>query len=195
MSKNLVIFISIPSEDVILVALNHEIRREILQLLTQKAMTYTQLMENFTLTSGKLNYHLKLLTGFIQKQEDGMYACTKLGKRIFTLLENFRSSIQDEDKSFIKKAYLTQIKEDKSYLHLRLVGGLQMKILAVVSISIIIAISMILFAFSGVNLFIVLPFFLVLIPVATIGVIWVYRMYGPAKKFVERVEKLLDESE
>lgn len=188
-------YLSIPSEDVILTALNHEIRREILRLVGQKAMSYTQLMEHFTVTSGKLNYHLKLLTGFIQKQDNGMYVSTELGKRIFTLLEDFRRSIQDEDRSFLKKAYLTQIKEDKSYLNLRIVGGLQMKILALVSISTIIVIMTVLFALSGVNLLMLWPFFVVLIPVATIGIIWVYRMYAPAKRFVERVDKFLEEDE
>lgn len=187
--------ISIPSENVILNALNHEIRREILRLLEKRPMSYSKLMEYFTITSGKLNYHLKLLTGFVEKKDDGTYINTKLGKRIFKILDDFRGSIQDDERHLLKKAYMTQLKEEKSYLHLRLIGGLQMKIIAISAIVALIIIMLILYVQVGVNIIIFWPLIFILVPSTVIGIIWIYRMYGPAKKFVKQVEKVLNEEE
>ncbi|MBD3197531.1 MAG: helix-turn-helix domain-containing protein [Candidatus Lokiarchaeota archaeon] len=119
---------SIPSEDVILNALNHEIRRNILKLLRKKVMTYTNLLDHFAISSGKLNYHLKLLGGFIVKDEDGIYNITELGINALKILDDFINLISDEEQPLLKKAYLSQIGENKSFLHIRYVGGIYIKL-------------------------------------------------------------------
>ncbi len=182
---------AIPSEDVIFNALNHEIRREILRLLNKRPLAYSQLMEHFAITSGKLNYHLKLLTGFIDKDEGGLYQNTALGARILNILEGFHDTIEDDDLPLIKRAYITQQEESKSYLHLRLVGGLQMKIILIVAIAILITVMMVFYAAEGVDIGKMWPLFAVAIPIIIIGLIWLYRMYRPAKEFAKRVDKLL----
>lgn len=156
-------------------------------------MGYSALMEHFTISSGKLNYHLKLLSGFVEKQSDGLYHNTPLATRVLQLLEAFRGSIQDAERPLLKKAYISQIQEDKSYLHFRLVGGLQMKIVLLVSMFALIIVVMVMYS-SSTDISIIWPFFAIALPVTVIGILWVYRMYRPAKEFVARVERLLQES-
>jgi DNA-binding transcriptional ArsR family regulator len=190
----MVVFIAIPSDDVILNALNHEIRREILHLLQTQPMGYSSLMDHFAISSGKLNYHLKLLAGFVEKHDDGLYHNTQLAIRVLRLLEDLRGSIQDAERPLLKQAYISQIREDKSYLHFRVVGGLQMKIVLVISIFALIVVMMLMYS-SSTNITIIWPLFAIALPVAIIGILWLYRMYRPAKEFVARVERLLQESE
>ena len=51
----------IPSEQLIIHALDHEIRRTILQLLYSRPYSYTELMEFLRIDSGKFYYHLRFL--------------------------------------------------------------------------------------------------------------------------------------
>nr|MDO8115322.1 winged helix-turn-helix domain-containing protein [Candidatus Sigynarchaeota archaeon] len=68
-------------------ALNHEIRRKILMLLESTPKTYSQLLETFDIATGKLNYHLKLLEGLIDKNKEGMYKLTALGEKALSILK------------------------------------------------------------------------------------------------------------
>jgi DNA-binding transcriptional ArsR family regulator len=120
--------ISIPSEDVILNALNHEIRREVLRLLEKSEMTYTDLLDHFAISSGKLNYHLKLLSGFIDKDDEGVYILTELGKRVLSFLNDFNRILSQDERPLLKKAYLSQVGENKSFLHIRYVGEYLLKL-------------------------------------------------------------------
>ncbi len=186
------IFISIPSDDVILNALNHEIRREILQLLSKTPMTYTQLLEHFTISSGKLNYHLKLLMGFVEKDLDGNYTNSPLGTKLLTLLNNFRNTITENERPLLKKAYVSQTGAGKSYLQLKLVGSIYLKIILFLAIFAFITILTIIYALAGVSLNILLPIYLILIPIGTIAIIWTLKLRKPAQEFAEKVDKLID---
>ncbi|MFX0094874.1 MAG: ArsR family transcriptional regulator [Candidatus Hodarchaeota archaeon] len=59
---------SIDSEQVIIHGINHEIRREILQLLRFEPKTFSELLNYFDISTGKLNYHLTQIKGFTQKK-------------------------------------------------------------------------------------------------------------------------------
>jgi DNA-binding transcriptional ArsR family regulator len=67
-------------------ALNHEIRRKILLLLEHGPMSYTKLLESFDIATGKLNYHLKLLDGLVEKNSDGLYKLTSLGEKALGIM-------------------------------------------------------------------------------------------------------------
>ncbi|MFX1498127.1 MAG: ArsR family transcriptional regulator [Promethearchaeota archaeon] len=184
-----------PTEDVVINALNHEIRREILRLVEEKPKTYTNLLNYFSISSGKLNYHLKLLTGFIQKDTKGFYEVSILGKRVLVLLNNFQNQLTDEDKPLLKRAYFSQIGGKKSFLHIRLVGGIYLKIVMLCSIVALIIISSILYALEGVNIIILWPLYLLMIIVVPIGLVWIIKSYKPAKEFAKRVDSLLNDTE
>jgi len=186
---------SIPSEDVIINALNHEIRREILRLLKEKKMSYSNLLGHFAISTGKLNYHLKLLSGFVEKDVEGLYKTTRLGVRLISLLSNLNESITDEDRPLLKKAYVSQIGTDKSFLRIRLVGGIYFKIIAVIAVVILIIIITVFYAIEGVNILSLWPLYLMFVILVPVGLVWALKLYKPAKQFADRVDKLLEDSE
>jgi len=186
---------SIPSEDVIINALNHDIRREILQLLISKPMSYSQLLNHFAISTGKLNYHLKLLTGFIRKTEEGLYANTQLGLRIISFLKNLKKEITEEDRSLLKKAYVTQIGDKKSFLQIRLIGGVYIKIIVILASLTLIITTTIMYALEGVPILSIWPLYLMLAFLVPVGLIWAFKMYKPAKEFTAKFDKLLDDAE
>jgi F0F1-type ATP synthase assembly protein I len=71
--------------------LKDEKRRKIITLLNEKeSLSYTELMNMLEISStGKLNYHLKILNELIIKKEDGLYVLTEKGKLAVHLLQEF----------------------------------------------------------------------------------------------------------
>jgi DNA-binding transcriptional ArsR family regulator len=71
--------------------LKDETRRKILLLLSEKgALSYTDLMEAMGFaTTGLLNYHLKVLSDLLSKNENGQYTLTEKGKLASRLLLEF----------------------------------------------------------------------------------------------------------
>jgi hypothetical protein len=69
--------------------LKDEKRRKIVTLLNEKgSLTYTELMNTLEIDStGKLNYHLKILGELLTKQEDGCYILTGKGKLAVQMLQ------------------------------------------------------------------------------------------------------------
>lgn len=84
-------------EEIMLNALNHSIRRDILRLIERKGSTsYTQMLNRTELPTGKLNYHLKQLSGLIEKTVADEYTLTPLGKKAISILESIRVNGLDE---------------------------------------------------------------------------------------------------
>ena len=71
--------------------LKDETRRQILQLLYEKgSLSYTDLMDTLGIVStGTLNYHLKVLGDLLSKSESGQYILTERGKLATRLLLEF----------------------------------------------------------------------------------------------------------
>jgi len=83
--------LSVESEYV-LRAITHELRRRLLFLLKENStQSYTELLSKLSLSTGKLNFHLKQLVGLIEKQDDGHYILTKVGDHAVTILEQIDS--------------------------------------------------------------------------------------------------------
>ena len=61
---------SIPSEKVIIQAIGHDIRREALRIIFNQPQTFTDLLNYFDISSGKLTYHLNQIKGFVSKNEE-----------------------------------------------------------------------------------------------------------------------------
>jgi len=71
--------------------LSHEIRREILTLVYNRIeMSYTELLKTLNIGDGLLNFHLKKLTGFLEKTEKGTYILSEKGRLAYTLIETVR---------------------------------------------------------------------------------------------------------
>lgn len=84
--------------------LKDEKRRKIITLLNEKGnQSYTDLLNALgTDSTGKLNYHLKILNELITKREDGQYVLTDKGKLAVNLLQEFapRKSQSEIDAPF-----------------------------------------------------------------------------------------------
>ncbi|MBN1329737.1 MAG: PH domain-containing protein [Candidatus Heimdallarchaeota archaeon] len=82
----------------ILKAISHNTRQEILNLIAEKKVqSYTYLMQKLNLSTGKLNFHLKQLTGLIEKQTDGNYKLTEIGFKAIDILKQINSFTGNED--------------------------------------------------------------------------------------------------
>jgi len=73
-------------------------RRSILELLNERqALAYTEMMSLLHITNtGKLNYHLRALGGFLSKNEAGRYCLTEKGRSAINLLKTFPERLPRE---------------------------------------------------------------------------------------------------
>jgi len=107
---------SIPSDDVIIQALGHPIRRDILKIVGESTKSYTEICDYFDISRGKLNYHLNQMAGFIVKNKDGLYEITSLGKKAIEILNIIHQKFSKEEQPMIKKAYVSQKSKKESIL-------------------------------------------------------------------------------
>ncbi len=79
------------SDDSVYNILKDETRRKIiLALKDKKEIVYSDLLKTLEIdNTGKLNYHLKILNGFVSKNENGNYALTEKGRVALKLLRGF----------------------------------------------------------------------------------------------------------
>ena len=69
-------------------SLSHEIRQSILVMLSQEPRTYTYLLEELGVESGHLAYHLRQMGGVVEKDGDGVYHLTELGREAYHFLKD-----------------------------------------------------------------------------------------------------------
>ena len=100
----------------IIQALSHSIRRDILRLVRDAPKTYTEISDHFDVSRGKLNYHLSQLTGFLEKNEQGLYLVTGLGEKALEVLEGIKEKITGKEQPMIKQAYVSQQSKKDSIL-------------------------------------------------------------------------------
>jgi hypothetical protein len=90
--------------------LKDENRQRILLTLNERGnQTYTDLMNSQGITStGKMNYHIKMLNGLVSKNQDGLYSLTEKGKLAIRLMEEFceRKSQSEQDAPFPRGFYI-----------------------------------------------------------------------------------------
>ena len=185
---------SIPSEDVLLQAVNHKIRRKILQIVNDnKGRSYTSLLETFDISNGKLNYHLKLLKGFIQKDVNGYYQITPLGIRTLKILEDFMQEISEEERPLIKEAYLSQKENDKSFIELQYVSGYRFKIVLLIGLYAIMMIVGIQYIPENPSFYI--PFLIALSVIIVPGIVFLFRVQKKSAIFARKVDRLLEDME
>jgi hypothetical protein len=190
-----VIWVAIPSEEVLLNALNHQIRRDILDLLYNGKKSYSQLLNNFVIPTRKLNYHLRLLEGLIAKDQDGLYELTALGDKAYRILHQFRDEITDTEKPLIRKAYLTQQSEHESFLHLMFVSRMNFKFYMLVLVGIFL-IGVGIYSVSIGAPVVYLAFSLGLGGIVTTGgIIWILKIKRAAPEFITQVDRLLKRDE
>ena len=114
-------------EELMLNALNHKVRREILRLMESKgSVTYTHILDRTELPTGKLNYHLKQLSGLIEKTTSDEYQLTPLGVKAVTILRSIQSNGLDE---YFRKVKEVQVKSISPLMRGLLRGGIVVTVL------------------------------------------------------------------
>jgi predicted transcriptional regulator len=97
-------------EAVIFQALSHPMRRTIIKILetNTKGTSYTELITELGLSTGKMNYHIEQLEGLIEKNEEHRYVLTPLGKKALNQLKQLKYEVTDEDEKYLRIAEKTQ---------------------------------------------------------------------------------------
>ena len=97
-------------ENVTFQALAHPIRRTIIRLVQSRnqGMSYTELITELGMSTGKLNYHLEQLKGLIEKNSNQRYVLTPFGKKAIEHLNLIEQKISPEDEKYVKIAALSQ---------------------------------------------------------------------------------------
>jgi len=72
--------------NLIFTALKHPVRRRILRMLDEKPMTFTEILNSLSVSTGHLNFYLESLGELISKGEDGKYRLSTLGVAALNLL-------------------------------------------------------------------------------------------------------------
>jgi predicted transcriptional regulator len=93
-------------EEIILQGLDHVERRNILKIIgsAHDGVTYSEILYELGMNTGKLNYHLKLLEGLIERDEQRRYHLTKLGKRALMILDSMTEDLDEEALSLVSTA-------------------------------------------------------------------------------------------
>jgi hypothetical protein len=85
-------------EEVVLSALGHRERRRILEVVISSpdGVLYSDILHELGMNTGKLNYHLKLLEGVIERDESRRYRLSALGARAMRLLGGLTEDLDEE---------------------------------------------------------------------------------------------------
>lgn len=97
-------------EEIIIQALSHQARRDAIRIIAsaEDGSTYSELMVELGLSTGKLNYHLGQLEGLIEKNEKRKYMLTSLGNKSLILLNSISKEIGPNEKNNLKNAQISQ---------------------------------------------------------------------------------------
>jgi len=97
-------------ENVTFQALAHPVRRTIIRIVQSRSqgVTYTELITDLGLSTGKLNYHLEQLKGVLEKNSSSSYVLTPFGKKTVEHLNLIEQRTDSEDEKYIKIATLSQ---------------------------------------------------------------------------------------
>jgi hypothetical protein len=68
-------------------SLKHPARRKILKMLSEKSMTFSQMLEKLNIPGSHLTYHLETLDEFLVKMEDGKYKLSSFGEASVSMMK------------------------------------------------------------------------------------------------------------
>jgi DNA-binding transcriptional ArsR family regulator len=183
---------SIPSEKVVIQAISHDIRREILRILKNDPRTFTELLNYFDISTGKLNYHLTQIKGFIEKDEEtAKYRVILLGTKVLEILDLIKREISEADQPLLKQAYISQ-RNVRKPLVLQSINMCIGTICFIMVIHLLIAVV----ALPDPDT----PFFITVILILffigeIISIIWLIRVRKSTPVFLEQIARHLSETE
>ncbi len=81
-------------------SLRHPARRKILRMLSDKTMTFSQMLEELAIPSSHLTYHLENLGDLVLKEKDGKYKLSSFGKASVSMMKNAEEVPNSNSKRF-----------------------------------------------------------------------------------------------
>jgi hypothetical protein len=113
------------AEDTLIKALDHRERRSVLKTIghSETGLRYSDLLGEFGMSTGKLNYQLRQLEGLLEKTDEGRYLLTPLGKKAVALLSYIDEGLDSTYEVYLSKARLAQ-RNKLSHLTRSLLKGL-----------------------------------------------------------------------
>ncbi|MHA1466087.1 MAG: PH domain-containing protein, partial [Candidatus Heimdallarchaeaceae archaeon] len=94
----------------VLKAITNQLRRKILHLINDYTfMTYSDLLRELKLSTGKLNFHLRQLTGLIEKKDEKSYVLTSSGKKSLYLLKQLEDLEEDKQEITVLKSSIDNL--------------------------------------------------------------------------------------
>jgi hypothetical protein len=117
-------------EDAIIKVLGHSERREILRILEASpgGEKYSSILGETGLTTSKLNYQLKEMEGFIEKDDERFYRLTSLGHKAVGVLNHMNESLDEEDVEltltveYQRRSFIKRHLNNLSYVVMALIG-------------------------------------------------------------------------
>lgn len=97
-------------ESVIFQALSHPMRRTTLRIIGYRpeGISYSELIAELNLSTGKLNYHIEQLQGLIERGTNHRYFLTSFGRKALNQMEQLKREVSPEDANFVKMAKSSQ---------------------------------------------------------------------------------------
>lgn len=97
-------------EDIILQALGHSERRNIIEIVGTSGggASYSEILGEIGLNTGKMNYHLKLLEGVIERNKERRYVLTPIGKKAFMVLNSLTEDLENGYEEYLGDVKLGQ---------------------------------------------------------------------------------------
>jgi predicted transcriptional regulator len=97
-------------EEIIIQALGHPERRNIIEILgtSKENVSYSEILGEIGLNTGKMNYHLKLLEGVIERDKNRRYTLTPIGKKAFIILNSMTTDLENGYEQYLGKVKLSQ---------------------------------------------------------------------------------------
>jgi predicted transcriptional regulator len=185
--------VSIPLENIFIRAISHDIRREILKLLKNEDLLFTELLNFFDISSGKLTYHLNQIKGFIEKstETNGRYRITPLGIKALDILQKINNEITEKDQPLLKEAFVSQKNSSKPLI----LQGINISIgIITFFISLHVLIAIIALPDPQTPIFII-PLMLVIFLGEFLILIWLIKIKKASPVFLERISKHLSDTE
>jgi DNA-binding MarR family transcriptional regulator len=91
-------------EELIIQGLGHRERRNILKIISvaPQGASYSDILGELGLNTGKMNYHMKQLEGLIERNGDRRYHLTPIGKRALTVLGSMTDDLENGYEDYLQ---------------------------------------------------------------------------------------------
>jgi len=93
-------------EGIIIQGLGHQERRNILKIisLADGGASYSEILGELGLNTGRMNYHLKLLESLVVRNGDRRYHLTPIGKKALGVLHSMTENLENGYEEYLKEA-------------------------------------------------------------------------------------------